>query len=346
MRKSMNNTQTNHFSYDILDLTKFILSFFVVAIHAEIFPGVLYPWLRVAVPLFFMISSFLLFTRMNDTSESEQRMRIQKFIKRNLSLYFTWFIILIPFTIYVRKAWFADGAMTGILRCIRGLLFGSTFRASWYIMASVIAVPLIWYLSKKINQYVLAALSAVLYILCCMTSNYAGLLDTLGLGMLNSISSILFGGIATSFLSALIWVVTGKAFADKKDLRNWKFSAILCIISLALLFIEKKVIDILQCSTANDCYLMLIPTCCFLFSLLLQLKNIHIANAKTLRNCSTLIYVTHCEVLMCVSFGIKYLGYTNKFIIFTISVGLLIIGSMLAVKISRHQKFQWLTHLW
>ena len=346
MRESMDKVQTNRFTYDILDLTKFILSFFVVAIHAEIFPSVLYPWLRVAVPLFFMISSFLLFTRINDKSESEQRIQIRKFIKRNLSLYFTWFILLIPFTIYVRNAWFADGAMVGILRCIRSLLFGSTFRASWYIMASVIAVPLIWYLSKKINRYVLAALSAVLYILCCMTSNYAGLLDTIGLGILNSVSSVLFGGMATSFLSALIWVVAGKAFADKKDLRNWKFSAILCIVSLVLLFIEKKAIDNLQCSTANDCYLMLIPTCWFLFSLLLHLKNIQIANAKILRNCSTLIYVTHCEVLMCVSFGINYLGYTNKFIVFAISAVLLILGSMLAVKISRHQKFQWLTHLW
>jgi len=111
-------------------------------------------------------------------------------------------------------------------------------------------------------------------------------------------------------------------------------------------FIEKKAIDNLQCSTANDCYLMLIPTCWFLFSLLLHLKNIQIANAKILRNCSTLIYVTHCEVLMCVSFGINYLGYTNKFIVFAISAVLLILGSMLAVKISRHQKFQWLTHLW
>ena len=45
----------------IFDIVKFFLSLMVVAIHCELFPLTLYPWLRLAVPLFFVISSYLFF---------------------------------------------------------------------------------------------------------------------------------------------------------------------------------------------------------------------------------------------------------------------------------------------
>ena len=39
-------------NYDIFDLVKLILSIMIVAIHTSLFPTILYPWLRLAVPLF------------------------------------------------------------------------------------------------------------------------------------------------------------------------------------------------------------------------------------------------------------------------------------------------------
>ena len=65
-------------NYDILDLTKIVLAFMVVAIHSFLFPEQLYPWLRLAVPLFFIISSFLLFKRMNNRSENEKKEIVKK----------------------------------------------------------------------------------------------------------------------------------------------------------------------------------------------------------------------------------------------------------------------------
>ena len=58
---------------DILDLTKYILSFMIVAIHLELWPNILYPWLRLAVPLFFMISSYILFSKLNVTNEETKK---------------------------------------------------------------------------------------------------------------------------------------------------------------------------------------------------------------------------------------------------------------------------------
>ena len=43
-----------------IDMMKLILSIFVVLIHSEVNLGMFTPFLRIAVPLFFIISSFFL----------------------------------------------------------------------------------------------------------------------------------------------------------------------------------------------------------------------------------------------------------------------------------------------
>ena len=49
---------------DTFDILKYILSFMIIAIHTGGgYARALYPWLRIAVPLFFMISAYLLFSK-------------------------------------------------------------------------------------------------------------------------------------------------------------------------------------------------------------------------------------------------------------------------------------------
>ena len=55
--------------YDSIDLTKFVLAFMVVLIHINPFSAevnvVVMPVLRLAVPLFFIISAFFFFTKVS-----------------------------------------------------------------------------------------------------------------------------------------------------------------------------------------------------------------------------------------------------------------------------------------
>lgn len=55
------------------DLVKFFLSLLVLAIHTKLYSMILYPWLRIAVPLFFMISAYFLFSKMRDASPDKQK---------------------------------------------------------------------------------------------------------------------------------------------------------------------------------------------------------------------------------------------------------------------------------
>lgn len=98
-------------NYDVLDLTKLVLSIMIVAIHTSLFPNILYPWLRLAVPLFFIISSFLLFSKVNNVSLTEKDIVVKNYIIRQLKLYLFWFIILLPLTVIIRKEWIIGGGV-------------------------------------------------------------------------------------------------------------------------------------------------------------------------------------------------------------------------------------------
>ena len=77
---------------EILDVAKFVMSIMVVGIHTLGKYGV-YPLFRIAVPLFFMISSYLFFS---DTDKCGNAICLKKFCQSNIKLYTFWFIALMP----------------------------------------------------------------------------------------------------------------------------------------------------------------------------------------------------------------------------------------------------------
>ena len=124
---------TQRKTIEILDVTKFVLAIMVVGIHTLGKYGI-YPLFRIAVPLFFMISSYLFF------SNPEKRGNIgflKKFCIRNLKLYCFWFIVLMP--VFLPLGGYLTGNLLfNVFKLIIKVFFGSTFTASWYISALVI----------------------------------------------------------------------------------------------------------------------------------------------------------------------------------------------------------------
>ena len=83
---------------NLFDIAKFILSVMVVAIHTSFYPEYLYPWLRLAVPLFFVISGYLFFTK-----SGGGKLNLYKFVNRVIVLYIFWTIALLPLIFLYRK---------------------------------------------------------------------------------------------------------------------------------------------------------------------------------------------------------------------------------------------------
>ena len=285
-------------NYDILDLAKLILSIMIVAIHTSLLPSVLYPWLRLALPLFFVISSFLLFRKINNSPQSESDNIIKKFI-RYAKLYLFWFIVLLPFTIYIRKDWFILGFWNGISNMIKNILFSSTFVASWFLTATITAIFIIYKLSKKFNYKLLFFIFLLIYFVCCMVSSYYTFFENIDfIKKICDFYLLFFPSPLFSFPVALLWIFIGKMFADgniKHKIVNKKLYLLFTALFFLLLFIEWKYVTHLTETYTSDCYLFLFPLTILIFKLFLNI-NIKLKNAKLLRQVSTITYPLHASI--------------------------------------------------
>ena len=219
-------------NYDAVDLLKVILSIFVIALHVIVDVS---PWIRVmlnlAVPVFFIISSFFFFSKLKNESNSCMRRRLlENFLFRLLRLYVCWGTIQLPITV---KLWKAYGLARGfnkldyIGHIVKNFFLGSIFFASWFLMALMLSVLLVTVFSKRINNSLLFGFSLVCYIFCTSGS-----------------FENLFFYPPRSFLNALLWVMIGKMIAEGNPLlcrvrkmRNGE-KRILAIITLLLYYIE------------------------------------------------------------------------------------------------------------
>lgn len=289
-------------NYDILDLTKIILSLMVVAIHTGLFPEILYPWLRLAVPLFFIISAYLLFKKLNTLPTEKHGGVIKRYISRMLLLYLFWFIVLLPITIKVRSAWFSDGILMGVVNTLTKPLLDSTFIASWYLMASIIGTPIVYYLSKRYKTKTLLIIFTLSHIACCYFSSYRSILP--GAQTASTISSFIEPQF--SFLVSFIYIYIGKLFADRKIQLKRRNSLIAIPTSCLLLYAEWFIIRRLTGAYNNDCYLMLVPTALFIFSFIKDIT-IHLKHSKILRQLANFVYPLHGSIAYIISW--KLSGY-------------------------------------
>lgn len=331
-------------NYDVLDLAKFVFAIFIVALHSELLPNVLLPWLRLAVPMFFLISSFLFFSRIANLPKEKKTGALIKTIKRNLILYGIWFVILLPITLHVNEVLIAKGVLKFIFAMVKGFFLGSTWLGSWFIMANIISISLVFLFGKKCNNLSLLLITGALNIVCCLFSSYDSI------AFINDIKSVITpitGGIHNNFVVALFWGALGKAFADK-SIRLAKGKALLfTLCSCVLLFGERFLImKLLNTAGRNDCFLMLIPTCLFLFAFLLQFENIKIKNAKLLRNMSTLIYVMHYAVIICLAKFYSFFGSFRFFAYFSGALLVSLIAGFLIIKLSELKPFKFLKYLY
>ena len=93
--------------YDSFDLFKFIVSFIIIVVHLNPFGESrfhwIHPWVRIAIPVFFMISAYLFFSKYDALPEDQKNTYLRKFTRRNMTLYLFWFIVFLPFTIVFIK---------------------------------------------------------------------------------------------------------------------------------------------------------------------------------------------------------------------------------------------------
>ena len=292
------NTPTN-INKDSADILKFIMSVFVVATHTQLLADFMLPFVRLAVPVFFVLSGYFFFSKVNSIDNSEgKKAYLKKSVKHNLQLYAFWFIVLSPITFYIRD-YFSGGVVRGVLTMLQGFLLGSTFQASWYITALIIGLVILFFLSKKCSNTVLSVIGVIFYIPALLSSNYLFIpMLSEGTKGIYEVFSAAFLLPCRNFFAGMIYLVIGKIIAEKEE--NTKgvgyflgtvicFGLLICEI-IALSFGKVQIKD-------TDCFIMLPLISYYLCRWVLSLK-VEISCSATLRKMSTLSYCSHMAVFM------------------------------------------------
>lgn len=336
----------NKKNYDILDLVKLILSFMVVAIHAKLFDPYLYPWLRLAVPLFFMISSYLFFSKVKLCQSKEEKLQaLKKFTLRNIYFYAFWFIVLFPLTAILR-GWFNQGILNGIVTILINLFIGSTFVASWFISALVIGTAIVFLASKKLNNLALFIIGAVLYLLISIRSSYMFVFKD-WIEMLQAVATFeaYLGSPINAFPAGIFWIICGKIFADGGFKMKIKPCAVLLGASLGLLLAEWLLLKHFSGNYNKDFYIMLAPSCLAFFNILINLKPITIKHAQKMRKISAFTYASHGTLIIALNYISKRtVGQLPSVVIFLTTIAICVGACLLVLLLEKRKYFTWLKY--
>lgn len=140
-----------------LDVMKFFMAFLIVDIHIQgyLFAPpylqnyVIHPVEGMAVPTFFVISSFLFFRKARHAEG--QLGLVLHFLKRLCILYLFWCLVWSPI-IYIQKDYFHPMTVLVPLYIVRDFFFGNMFDASWFLGALLVGVPMVWGLSRLLKK--------------------------------------------------------------------------------------------------------------------------------------------------------------------------------------------------
>ena len=301
------------------------------------------PLLRCAVPSFFMMSSYFFFLKYESNTNAKARQELlKKYVKRNFLLYLFWFCLLLPITM-IRSNWYQMSIVEFIPHFFVNFLFKSTFAGSWYIMASIWGVIIVFYLQKLCNNKLLLVIGLVLYLLCCLSSNYYHI--AIQVPIIKDI--VLFTGKPyNSFPLSIIWIVVGKILAQKHRIlkSNILWATTLC--SLILLYIEYFIVNHFNLVRNTDCFIFLIPVCILLFIAVgqAQFKGYSFRNQFLFRKLSTIIYCSHLSIIFVITkINIGFI-IEHSILVFILTLCLSISVGGLFINLSQKKYLNWLKY--
>lgn len=297
--------------YDTVDLFKFIGSIFIFLMHLNMFGDsstLRFSWellARWAVPFFFIVSSFFLFSKEVDNIIDKQT--LNKYLKRLFILYLAWFIFNFPSVVYLRLIRPGISQSDTWVSFIKGALLSSTFAGSWYLLSSAFSAVLLYLLSKRFSTRTCILISAVPLILCMLSSAYGGLLP-------ESVSRVLrWLNFPLNIFGGVFYFSLGKLLFEKRETflkaPLWAF-ILLAIVSFDLYSLEIKSTIRLKINQSSDFAFALLPLAVSIALFCLKAKS-QIPNSDSLRKMSTIIYCAQGNVLCAVSFIGKYFGVSS-----------------------------------
>lgn len=340
-------------NYNGIDLMKFLCAILVITIHIEPFPlNCSITWLnffvnnciaRIAVPLFFIASSFFLFKKLKNNMDTKI---FGKYLKRIIFLYIAWTIIYIPLIIYKKYKY---GLILGIIMLIRDTIFDGSYVHLWYLQSLIVSSTIVFfYFKKNNNKKILLFMAIVLYVIGLLGQSWFGFLKPIKnvspqvwqvLLLIKNIIVTTRNGI----FFGLIFTLIGYYFATNEKVITKKKNILMIIIFLILLIFECYILKHLNFARAHDMYLTLIPLSFYVFN---YFKDIKLDNKKIyiyMRKISSLVYFIHMWIAAILKLLLRNV-LNDWYIVFYLTVIISIFLSLLIIKLSK--KYTWLKYLY
>ena len=150
--------------YPGLDLLKFILALLIIAAHcnlaaeSSLLKELIGKITSIAVPLFFAISSFLFFGKIDQMEEAGQRPYLNKTIKRLLILFILWYALMFPMT------WQRFWRLATLKESVYAILLSCSFNGYWFIKALIINTILLFLCRRGKGLVVFSAIALLVYL--------------------------------------------------------------------------------------------------------------------------------------------------------------------------------------
>ena len=324
------------------DILKFGLALIIVTVHSGVLPRWTFPITRLAVPLFFIMTSYFFFLKVSNAPDKDTRNRaLKKYVKRNAQLYLFWSIVLLPCVFVLHLSWFREGPLNAFLNILKSFFITEFFPASWFILAAIYTMIIVYVLSKWLNNSWLLIIALILYPIALLDSNYGGLMNEELQQLLNA------PGIRYSLNipAAMIWIVIGKMLAEKPVFISPYLLYPLLAIMMIVYYIEFFLIEHYGLCVHSDCYLMSIPISALLFMAIGQRHDIHCPQALWLRKSSIIIYCLHLTLIQLFSSISIYYGIERpKWATFIVTTIICIAVAYLIIYLNEKKNVKWLSY--
>ncbi len=336
-----------------LDVGKFILSLFVIAVHTSplksisITPNFILVQIisRNAVPMFFMISGYFFYYKRGTSTIKIGRFTINeyyyKYLKRMLQIYFVWSLVYlfdvvnryfigseVPFPLFL------------ILYMYWAVVYG-TYLHLWYFPSVIFAITIVQWLGKRIGLDRLLLISLGLYSIGLFGDSYYGMVKNIPLiaGFYKTIF-FLVNTTRNGLFFALFFVCLGALMSQREIHLKPLKSGIYTLISF--LFLTWEAFALRFYSDPNDYNFMigLIPVAYFGFQFLLGINLKFKWDYKFLRESSTVIFFSHPLFLILFNYVFPlygqhftaYLSVIRFFFVFILSF----LFSIVVIKLRSH----------
>ena len=333
--------------YPVLDLDRFIAALIIIFIH--IFPegsttssigldnsipmllteSFIYPILRIAAPIFFVISSFLLFQKVKSDPNNKWKY-VGSFCLRLLFLYLFWYIVGLPITIKDIVGYASSGDTYNLLRYFVLTLWKGAPRGYWFLVALALSIVITSLANSKKSLIILTVIAGLLFIYGCFNSSYFGLLASSDVPFIKALYNIgEYLELAFCPLEALIFVVLGKIFALYGPFKI-KGNIFWIILSFFLLAGEVFLVLYFNLLIYPDVYILLPLFVFFFINLIIGIENHNerfISITKKLKEVGSFSYLFHLQFFVYLHWILDSTGYN----IFRDQIGLLLIPYVVCV---------------